>query len=75
MVVTEVDACPLTGDRPDGHGSGRWERNPNPIIQIPGNILPATTTDAEAEHERAMIHAYSWSRDKNDGRVYLWVEM
>lgn len=71
--LTERTACPMTGDEPM-HPFIRCDPNPNPYFLIPCGRRPASTTDAQAEHERAMGRFHSWSRD-DDGTVILWGEM
>lgn len=71
MILTEVDACPLTGSMPDS--TIRWERETDKTAKI---LIPFRTlgnlTDEEACHESAMARAYSWDREPGTGRVRLW---
>jgi hypothetical protein len=79
--LTEADYCPLDGWPPM---AAFWLNSiprpwPDPVlgpdaILVPGKVLPPETTDAQAEHERAMMHAAGWSR-REDGRVCVWVDM
>lgn len=70
--LTETDYCPLTGDRPR---KDYYRKPAQPRTRLmPGRRLPAGTTDAEAEHARALIRAWEWTRE-SDGSVLLWVEM
>lgn len=77
MTITETDHCPLDGSRVDpravAYTRDRHTRRPDPLVLVAGRILPAFTTDAQAEHERAMCGAYEWSRLLN-GLIVLWVE-
>lgn len=76
-MLTEGDYCPQTGDGPNPSHRYWRPRNPNPLFTVVGRILPGDLTDEQAEHERAMYGAYSWSRGTFEGRpaVALWVEM
>ncbi len=73
-ILTEVDACPLTGDVPDAGRRELYRPPPGRRILIPCGRLPATATDAQAEHERALGGFETWSRAK-DGSVILWGDM
>lgn len=77
MTITEVDHCPLDGSRVNPRAvvytRDRHTRRPDPLLLMPGQILPADTTDAQAEHERAMCGAYEWARRSN-GQIVLWME-
>lgn len=77
MTITETDHCPLDGSRVDpesvAYARDLHTRRPDPLVLVPGRILPASTTDAQAEHERAAYGAYEWSR-LPVGPVVLWVE-
>ena len=78
-VLTEEYVCPLSGSDPGDQWrfatrpADRRPLRPDAIL-IPGQILPADTTDVQAAHECAMWRAESWSR-RPDGLVILWVEM
>lgn len=67
--ATETDACPLTGCRPR-HRPTPYTPTANNIL-MPGLILPAGTTDATAEHERAIGGYIKWTRSQS-GEVILW---
>lgn len=74
--LTEVYYCPLSGSDHGDTWKYTWRGDNKPCehsIRMPGRILPPETTDEQAEHERAMERALSWSRSA-DGRVFLWVE-
>lgn len=71
--MTEQYYCPLSGDKPI-NAPFRSPSVRRHSILIPGKRLPIGTTDEQAEHERAMIHAVEWSREK-DGSVIVWVDM
>lgn len=76
LTLSEVDYCPHTGDALKlgwKFDTPRRKRQSKRFIKTCDD-WPSSTTDAEAEHHRALRMYDLWQRN-NDGTVTFFIEM